>query len=107
MLFVRSGRVLRLFFNGLVGRWRESLGGRQTCPVSIQRAGKGAAARLGVLPWRGAEPEQSHCGHLAIPSVGSGGFGGLLANSNLFQRIRTWGNACASSRSFGTVTCGV
>ena len=36
-------------------------------------------------------PEQSHRGHLAIPLVGSGGFGGLLANSNLFQRIRNLG----------------
>ena len=80
-----------VFYYGLVGRWRESLGDRQICSVSIQRAGKGAGVLLGVLPWGASKPEQSHCGHLAIPSVGSEGFGGLLANSNLFQRIQLGG----------------
>ncbi len=36
-----------VFLNGLVGRWRESLGDRQICSVSIQRAGKGD----GVVRW--------------------------------------------------------
>jgi len=46
-----------------------------------------------------SRPEQSHHGHLAILLVSSEGFGGLLANSNLFQRIQTWGNALLNSRS--------
>jgi len=45
-----------------------------------------------------SRPEQSHHGHLAILLVSSEGFGGLLANSNLFQRIQTWGNALLNSR---------
>lgn len=40
------------------------------------------------------KPEQSHRGHLAIPLVSSEGFGGLLANSNLFQRIQLGGMPC-------------
>lgn len=43
LLFVRKKtfRCLTFYDNGLVGRWRESLGDRQICSVSIQRADKG------------------------------------------------------------------
>lgn len=41
-LFVRKNK------NGLVKRWRESLGDRQICSVSIQRFDMGDGYRVGV-----------------------------------------------------------
>lgn len=80
--------------NGLVERWRESLGDRQILRSLY------TACRHGCVWFVRAKQHLNSliAGILRSRLVGSEGFGGLLANSNLFQRIQTWGNALLNSR---------
>ena len=83
---------------GLVARWRGSLGGRQT--PGLYTAGDKGAAAVGTCSFCRSAAVRAR----TVPSptsgsvVGNEGFGGLLANGNPFKEL-TWGNASRDSRS--------